>query len=662
MSQATIEDAPPRTGVRVRVQKLGTALSNMVMPNIGAFIAWGLITALFIEQGWLQGIFASLKNPDGWVAQIGGWGSYDGAGIVGPMITYLLPILIGYTGGRMVHGNRGAVVGAIATIGVVTGADVPMFMGAMIMGPLGGWCMKKLDALWEGKIRPGFEMLIDNFSAGILGMILAVFGFFAIGPIVSAFTRGAGNAVDFLVDNDLLPLTSILIEPAKVLFLNNAINHGVLTPLGTTQALETGKSILFLLETNPGPGLGILLAFMFFGKGAARASAPGAAIIQFFGGIHEIYFPYVLMKPKLIIATILGGMTGVFINVLFGSGLRAPAAPGSIIAIYAQTASGSFLGVTLSVLGATTVSFLVAAFLLKTDKATDEPDLAAATASMESMKGKKSSVASALVGVGDGSTGPIKSIVFACDAGMGSSAMGASVLRRKIQQAGFGDVKVTNSAISNLTDTYDLVVSHRDLTARASQKTGSAIHVSVDDFMSSPRYDEIVEQLKASNGGGVATAVIEEDAETPSDTDADVLPLSSIVMNGSATSTADAINEAGQLLVVAGAVEPAYVDAMHERESSISTYMGNGLAIPHGTNEAKDAIRRTGLSFVRYAEPVDWNGKPAEFVVGIAGAGKDHMALLTKIAQVFLKADEVTRLREATTAEEVRSILMGTQK
>ncbi|MDA2889996.1 PTS mannitol transporter subunit IICBA [Mycolicibacterium sp. BiH015] len=660
MSQATIQDAPPRTGVRVRVQKLGTALSNMVMPNIGAFIAWGLITALFIEQGWLQGIFASLKNPDGWVAQIGGWGSYDGAGIVGPMITYLLPILIGYTGGRMVHGNRGAVVGAIATIGVVTGADVPMFMGAMIMGPLGGWCMKKLDALWEGKIRPGFEMLVDNFSAGILGMILAVFGFFAIGPIVSAFTRGAGNAVDFLVDNDLLPLTSILIEPAKVLFLNNAINHGVLTPLGTTQALETGKSILFLLETNPGPGLGILLAFMFFGKGAARASAPGAAIIQFFGGIHEIYFPYVLMKPKLIIATILGGMTGVFINVLFGSGLRAPAAPGSIIAIYAQTASGSFLGVTLSVLGATTVSFLVAAFLLKTDKATDEPDLAAATASMESMKGKKSSVASHLVGAGDGSTGPIKSIVFACDAGMGSSAMGASVLRRKIQQAGFGDVKVTNSAISNLTDTYDLVVSHRDLTARASQKTGSAIHVSVDDFMSSPRYDEIVEQLKASNGGGVATAVVEDDE--PAATGEDVLPLSSIVMNGSATSTADAITEAGQLLVAAGAVEPAYVDAMHERESSISTYMGNGLAIPHGTNEAKDAIRRTGLSIVRYAEPVDWNGKPAEFVVGIAGAGKDHMALLTKIAQVFLKADEVTRLREATTAEEVRSILMGSQK
>ncbi|MGN7780599.1 PTS mannitol transporter subunit IICBA [Mycolicibacterium sp. 22603] len=653
LANAPVDGSPaPRTGARVRVQKLGTALSNMVMPNIGAFIAWGLITALFIEQGWLQAIFSGLKDPDGWVAKLGGWGAYDGAGIVGPMITYLLPLLIGFTGGRMVHGNRGAVVGAIATMGVVAGADVPMFMGAMIMGPLGGWCMKKLDALWEGKIRPGFEMLVDNFSAGILGMLLAIFGFFGIGPIVSGFTRGAGGAVDFLVNNNLLPLTSILIEPAKVLFLNNAINHGVLTPLGTTQALETGKSILFLLEANPGPGLGLLLAFMFFGKGAARASAPGAAIIQFFGGIHEIYFPYVLMKPKLIIATILGGMTGVFINVLFGSGLRAPAAPGSIIAIYAQTASGSFLGVTLSVLGAAAVSFVVAAFLLKTDKATDDGDLAAATASMESMKGKKSSVSGMLTG-----GGRIQNIVFACDAGMGSSAMGASVLRKKVNAAGFGDVKVTNQSIANLTDSYGLVVTHRDLTDRAKQRTGSAVHVSVEDFMSTPAYDEIVELLRRTNGDAGAAPVEEAAAPASGSAGDDVLPLSSIVLSGTGGTASAAIDEAGGLLVDAGAVEPGYVTAMHEREKSVSTYMGNGLAIPHGTNDAKTAIRKTGISFVRYAEPIDWNGKPAEFVVGIAGAGNDHMALLTKIAHVFLDKEQVARLRAATSAEEVRAVL-----
>ena len=368
----TIGSAAPRSGARVRVQKLGTALSNMVMPNIGAFIAWGLITALFIKTGWLPSLFSSLRDPAGWVARIGGWGDFDGAGIVGPMITYLLPILIGATGGRMVYGVRGGVVGAIATMGVIAGTDIPMFMGAMIMGPLGGWAMKKVDALWDGKIRPGFEMLVDNFSSGIVGLILACLGFFGIGPIVSSFSRAASHVVDFLVAHDLLPLTSIFIEPAKVLFLNNAINHGILTPLGTTQATQTGKSILFLLEANPGPGLGLLLAYMFFGKGAARASAPGAAIIQFFGGIHEIYFPYVLMKPKLIAATILGGMTGIFINVLFGSGLRAPAAPGSIIAVLAQTASDSYLGVILSVIGAAGVSFLVASLLLKTDRANDE--------------------------------------------------------------------------------------------------------------------------------------------------------------------------------------------------------------------------------------------------------------------------------------------------
>ncbi|WP_243841716.1 PTS mannitol transporter subunit IICBA [Mycobacterium sp. DL592] len=628
----------------------------MVMPNIGAFIAWGLITALFIKAGWLTGLFEGLRSPDGWVAKIGGWGDFAHGGIVAPMITYLLPILIGATGGRMIYGIRGGVVGAIATMGVIAGSDIPMFLGAMIMGPLGGWVIKKIDALWDGKIRPGFEMLIDNFSAGIIGLILAVFGFFGIGPIVTAFSKGAGHVVDFLVAHNLLPLTSIFIEPAKVLFLNNAINHGVLTPLGTTQALETGKSVLFLLEANPGPGLGILLAYMAFGRGAARASAPGAAIIQFFGGIHEIYFPYVLMKPKLIVATILGGMTGIFINVLFGSGLRAPAAPGSIIAVYAQTASGSFLGVTLSVFGAAAVSFAVAALLLKTDRSDDDGDLGGATADMEALKGKKSSVSAALLG--SAGSAPITTIVFACDAGMGSSAMGASVLRKKVQAAGFSDVKVTNASIANLTDSYGLVVTHQDLTARAKQKTPSAVHVSVDNFMNAPQYDEIVELLGHA-GNGTEPAVVEPSGDSPPE---DVLSMEAIVLAGTATTRDGAIGEAGRLLVASGAVKPAYVEAMYEREASVSTYMGNGLAIPHGTNDAKSAIKRSGISFVRYAEPIDWNGKPAEFVVGIAGAGKDHMDLLTRIAGVFLSKDEVARLRAAQTPEEVREVLAGPGK
>ena len=699
-------EAAPKTSARVHVQRFGTFLSNMVMPNIGAFIAWGFITAIFIKDGWINLAMGGTLPNDSWVAQIGGWG-VDAAscaqeslvasgdtvnlpagletcaaygGMVGPMITYLLPLLIAYTGGKVVYDVRGGVVGAIATMGVISGTSIPMFMGAMIMGPLGGWTMKKLDALWDGKIRPGFEMLVNNFSAGIWGMFLAVFGFFVMGPIVSGISTFLGGIVGWLVDFHLLPITSVLIEPAKILFLNNAINHGILTPLGLAEAAESGKSILFLLEANPGPGLGLLLAFSVFGRGAAKGSAPGAAIIHFFGGIHEIYFPYVLMKPALIAAMIGGGATGVAVNQLFGTGLRAPAAPGSIIAIYAQTATDSYLGVTLAVLAAAAVTFLIAMVILKAGKGGAD-DLAAATASMEEMKGKKSSVSGQLTGASaSDAKGPIKNIVFACDAGMGSSAMGASVLRKKIHGAGFTDVTVVNKAIANLTDTFDLVVTHQDLTPRAKQGTPSAIHVSVDNFMASPRYDEVVDLLKRVNNGeepsdpepsdpapadpapgaGPASIAQSEPVEqVPADESNAVLQLSSIVLDGTATDRDEAITETGNLLVATGNVDAGYVESMHERERSVSTYMGNLLAIPHGTNEAKSMIARSSISVVRYPNGIEWNGNPVKFAIGIAGAGNDHLELLGKIAEVFLDDAKIAQLESATSAEQIRDVFGG---
>ena len=488
---------------RVGVQKFGTFLSGMIMPNIAAFIAWGLITALFIETGWTP------------VGGLGGFGeNADGepnVGLVGPMITYMLPLLIAGQGGRMVYGLRGGVVGVVATMGVIVGTSVPMFLGAMIMGPFAAYVMKRLDALWDGKIKPGFEMLVNNFSAGIASAGLAVAGFFVFGPVIETISNALGDAVDFLVDRSLLPFASLAIEPAKVLFLNNAINQGVLTPLGIQESVDAGKSILFLLEANPGPGLGLLLAYMFFGTGLARSTAPGAAIIHFFGGIHEIYFPYVLMKPAMLLATISGGMVGVGTLALFDAGLRAPAAPGSIIAVYAQTPGDSFLGVTLSVVLSAATSFLVGSVILKaTRKPGEEGDLEAATSSMEAMKGKKSSVAGALVAPRAASTSepqtPVRSIVFACDAGMGSSAMGASVLRNKVKKAGFDDVTVVNRAIADLQDDADLVVTHRDLTARAQERAPGAQHVSVDNFMSSPEYDAIVDQLRQTNASSTSAS------------------------------------------------------------------------------------------------------------------------------------------------------------
>ncbi|MGN7201592.1 PTS mannitol transporter subunit IICBA [Arthrobacter sp. SAFR-044] len=674
---ATETVAKPRTSARVHVQKFGTFLSGMIMPNIGAFIAWGIITALFIEKGWLP------------VPQLGGFGETGGKpniGLVGPMITYLLPLLIGYTGGKMVYDVRGGVVGAIGTMGVIVGAGIPMFIGAMIMGPLGGWTMKKIDSIWDGKIRPGFEMLVNNFSAGIWGALLALLGFYGISPVVTAFSEQAGKFVEFLVQNGLLPLTSIFIEPAKVLFLNNAINHGVLTPLGVQQSLEQGKSILFLLEANPGPGLGLLLAYAFFGRGAAKASAPGAAIIQFLGGIHEIYFPYVLMRPLLILGTIAGGMTGIATLAVTNSGLVAPAAPGSIFAVLAQTSRDSYFGVILSVVLAAAVSFLVSSVILKTTKHSDEADLGDATSRMEAMKGKKSSVASTLTGAGAGTAaaagrggvgvlaGPVRNIVFACDAGMGSSAMGASVLRNKIKAAGFPDVKVTNASIANLSDTYDVVVTHQDLTERAKPVTSSAVHYSVDNFMNSPRYDEIVELVRDSNTeGGTADAGTTHGAhaaDVPVDAapaaaaagggtaaaangSAEILARESVVLTGSATTRDAAIDEAGRLLLARGAVDEGYIAAMHEREESVSTYMGSFLAIPHGTNAAKDHIRKSAVSVIRYPEGIDWNGKQVKFVVGVAGINNEHLHILSSIAKVFTSKEQVARLEAATSEDEV---------
>jgi mannitol-specific phosphotransferase system IIBC component len=291
------------------------------------------------------------------------------------MITYLLPILIGYTGGRMVHGQRGAVVGAIATMGVIVGTDVPMFLGAMIIAPITALILKYIDGYVQERTKTGFEMLVDNFTAGILGAAMALAGLWGVGPVVERLTQWAGNAVDFLVDHSLLPLAAVIIEPAKVLFLNNAINHGILGPLGVTEAAESGRSILFMLESNPGPGLGVLLAYMFFGPRALRPTVPAAIVIQFLGGIHEIYFPYILMKPKMILAPIAGSAAAILVFLATDAGLVATPAPGSIFAYAAVTPKGGWFGVFAGVFVAAAVSFAVGSMLLgfgRGEKAEDE--------------------------------------------------------------------------------------------------------------------------------------------------------------------------------------------------------------------------------------------------------------------------------------------------
>ncbi|MFJ5510219.1 PTS mannitol transporter subunit IICBA [Pectobacterium jejuense] len=626
--------------IKIKVQNFGRFLSNMVMPNIGAFIAWGIITALFIPTGWF---------PNETLAKL-----------VGPMITYLLPLLIGYTGGRLVFGERGGVVGAITTMGVIVGTDIPMFLGAMIVGPLGGWAIKRFDRMVDGKIKSGFEMLVNNFSAGIIGMLLAILSFLAIGPLVEVFSQVLASGVNLMVQNNLLPFTSIFVEPAKILFLNNAINHGIFSPLGIQQATETGKSIFFLIEANPGPGMGVLMAYMFFGRGNAKESAPGAAIIHFLGGIHEIYFPYVLMNPRLIIAVILGGMTGVFTLSVLGGGLVSPASPGSILAVLAMTPKGAYFANLAAIAAAFAVSFIVSAILLKSTKQKEE-DLSDATRRMQEMKASSKGTATNAGISGDMST--VRKIIVACDAGMGSSAMGAGVLRKKVQDAGLTNISVTNSAINSLPDDVDLVITHRDLTERAMRHAPQAQHISLTNFLDSGLYSDLVARLNAAQGG-----VKSEPVATPAPAVADAqtnlfqLGAGNVFLNQHATDKEQAIRFAGEQLVKGGYVEPAYVEAMLEREKLTSTYLGESIAVPHGTIEAKDRVLKTGVVFCQYPEGVrfgDEEDEVARLVIGIAARNNEHIQVITSLTNALDDDAVIERLAQTQDVQEVLDLLSG---
>lgn len=452
--------------MKEKVQVFGRFLSGMVMPNIGAFIAWGIIAALFIDTGWL---------PNEKFAQL-----------VGPMSSMLLPLLIAYTGGEAVAGKRGGVISTIAAMGVIVGSDVPMFIGAMIVGPLSAWIIKKFDKMLENHIKPGFEMLVNNFSLGIIGAILALLAMVGITPLVNLLNSIMSAGVGFFVDHGLLPLTSIFIEPAKVLFLNNALNHGIFSPMGIQQVEEAGKSIFFLLESNPGPGLGVLLAYCIAGKGSAKSSAPGAVIIHFFGGIHEIYFPYILMNPFLLLAVIAGGASGVFCFSLFDVGLTSTASPGSIIALTMMAERHCYLGLFIGVAVSAAVAFLIAVPILK---------FMGKDTSLEEAQQKKDAMKRQAKGI-EGTAGKIHKIAFACDAGMGSSAMGATVLKKKIAAAGIEGIEVIHTPVSSIPADVQIVVTHEELGERAAHSNPNAELILITNFLAAPQYEELVENLK----------------------------------------------------------------------------------------------------------------------------------------------------------------------
>ena len=604
------------------VQRFGKFLSSMVMPNIGAFIAWGFITALFIEKGWLPNAQLATLN--------------------GPMLNYLLPVLIAFQGGKLIGGDRGGVMGAIATIGVIVGApDYPMLMGAMVMGPLAGFVIKKFDQAMDGRMPAGFEMLINNFSIGIFGMLLAIVGYYAIGPFMSAVLVVLKGGVQVLVDHSLLPLAAIFIEPAKVLFLNNAINHGIFTPIGIEQAAEAGKSIMYMLEANPGPGLGLLLAYWAFSKDkATKDSAPGAIIIHFFGGIHEIYFPYILMNPLVIVGPIAGNICAILFYSITKAGLVGPSAPGSIIAFMSMSPKSSIVITALGVLIAAAVSFLVSSPIVKMAGSKSLEDAQKKTSDMKAES--KGQAAEVLSGA-DVKADDIKKIVFACDAGMGSSAMGATKFRNRIKPLNLG-ITVTNTSVDNVPADADVVVCQYILQDRAVKSAPQARLVAIGNFLQDPNLDTFYAELEGrANGTSASAPAVEPEVkeETPAVEPAAtseekkakkaVLKKEGIKTGLKSVDKETAIRAAGQLLCDLGFANEDYIQAMVDRENMVSTYMGMGVAIPHGTSNAKETVKKSGIVVMQYPEGVDFGDEKAYLVIGIAGVGDEHLEILGNI-------------------------------
>lgn len=452
---------------RARVQAFGGFLTAMVIPNMGAFIAWGFITALFIPKGWIPNkAFAT---------------------IVSPMITYVLPLLLAYTGGELIYKKRGGVAGVIATTGLIVGSSIPMFLGAMIMGPLGAWVIKQFDRLIDGHVPTGFEMVINNFSLGIIGLILNLLSFQVIGPVITAANEAVTVMIQALVKTGFLPILSLINEPAKVLFLNNVIDQGIYYPLGMQQTIEVGKSIYFMVASNPGTGLGLLIAFALFGSGMSKKSAPGAMIVHFLGGIHEIYFPYVLMRPIMILPMILGGATGTLVFSIFKVGLVAGPSPGSIFAYLALTPKGNFVGVIAGVLAACLVSFLLASFILKTRPLEDEDDFEQKQQVSQAMKQEGKDLLA-------GQLRQVTKIAFACDAGMGSSALGANALKKKV---GNPQLDIRHYAIEEVPEEAQLIVVHENLYERCRMANPDKEIVVIKNYLRDPALDQLAERLKS---------------------------------------------------------------------------------------------------------------------------------------------------------------------
>lgn len=598
--------------IKEKVQSFGNFISSMIIPNIGAFIAWGFITAIFTPTGWFPNEKITL--------------------LVEPLTQYLLPLLVGITGGKVTGGPRGGVVAAISTIGVTASTSIPMVLGAMVMGPLSGYIIKKFDKIIKDKVPAGFEMLVNNFSLAIIGMILAIVGLFVIGPSMTIIVGVMNIGVSFIVKNGLLPLLAVFMEPIKVLFLNNAINHGIIGVIALDQVNEYGKSILYLLEANPGPGLGVILSYFIYSKGTMKQSAPSAAIIQFFGGIHEIYFPYILRNPSLLLAAIIGSIVSIITFLTFNSGLIATASPGSIFSIMMLSHKSDILTNLLGVCVGAIVSFFISAFLLKR-KYREKDDKNTNRENVQEL---------------DLDIKDIKKIVFACDVGMGSSAMGATNFRNRIKDFNL-DIEVVNSSVANIPDDADIIITHKGLLDSIKKEINKDKIIFIENFLEDDNLEVLYEKLSKKNEGNEINAV-EDLLEVENNT---LLNEGNILLGLESESKEEAIIRAGELLFNNGYTKYEYIDSMLERENIISTYIGLGIAIPHGTESGKSEVEKAGIIVLQYPKGIKFGTQTAYLLIAVAAKHDEHLEIISSIAKSLEDIELIEKIKTTTNPKDI---------
>ncbi|MBD0381334.1 PTS sugar transporter subunit IIA [Paenibacillus sp. WST5] len=594
----------------------------MVFQNVACLVALGMLRVLFGPLGW--------------------WPQQGIHQLIDPLTIYFIPLLFAYTGGRMMGGHRGGVVSAFVVLGMIAGntSSYSMILPAMLVSPVMGYIIKKVDKWLEAWIPLGLELLCYTVAAGAISIAFALVAFYEITPLfVHMMSFIAAGAEQLVASGYLWPL-AIIIEPAKVLFFNNVINHGILEPLGINQARELGKSIFFLLETNPGPGLGLLLAYYLHAKGMEKGNVRSSLIIHVLGGIHEVYFPYAILKPVTIIPLIIGGVAGDFVFAYLNAGLVATPSPGSIMVLMFMAPKGMHMAVLAGFLVSAFISFLGCYLVISKSSSKISNHTQSVREVVE------------LQMAADGNTmmnKRINKIVFACDAGMGSSAMGAALLRKKLKESGLF-IEVTNCSVDELSSDADIVISHTHLTERAKLSAPSARHFSITSFLDKQFYEDFISKI----GSG-----FERNSEDTSRiTESTVFTMDHILLQMSAKHKEEAIEQIGEALIRLSHTEPMFIQELHQREKMLSTYIGNGVAIPHGVNVDSKYIRKPGIVITQYPNGIDYgNGKTAYLLIAVVGHHQEKPELISRIAYMIESKQTVDQMIKATSKKEVYELV-----